>query len=331
MKTDVFQDRVYVFTPRGDIIDLPQGATPIDFAYHVHTEIGHRCRGAKVNGRLVTLEYVLKTGDMVEILTAKHGGPSRDWLNANLKLVNTQRARSKIRNWFKRQDREQNLAQGKVQLDRELKRLGMEAEADELVKAFDFRNVEELYVGIGCGDISVARIVNKLVDLGKEKQDPLLVPNAPSEIKSTDTSVTVFGLKGMLTTFARCCKPVSGDEIVGYITRGRGVTIHRRDCPNILRSDDRERIIKVSWGMAPKTYPVPVVIKAYDRAGLMGDISNVLSEEGINILDVNLKVSHHLAALNLVLEVGDIAQLSRVLTRIENLPNVTEAHRIRPG
>jgi GTP diphosphokinase / guanosine-3',5'-bis(diphosphate) 3'-diphosphatase len=335
MKTDVFQDRVYVFTPRGDIIDLPTGATPIDFAYHVHTEIGHRCRGSKVNGRLVTLDYVLKTGDMVEILTAKHGGPSRDWLNSNLGLVNTQRARAKIRNWFKDQDREQNLTQGKAVLDRELKRLGLEMEPDELALTFDYRSPDDLYVAIGCGDMSMGRIINRLSDLSKEKQESLeevLPISQPTpEKKTSDTSVSVVGLKGMLTTFARCCKPVQGDDILGYITRGRGVTIHRQDCPNILRLDDRERIIKVSWGAAPKTYPVPIMIKAYDRQGLMGDISNVLSDEGINILDVNLKVSHHLASLNLILEVGDIAQLSRVLTRIENLPNVTEANRVRPG
>ncbi|GAP06735.1 (p)ppGpp synthetase, RelA/SpoT family [Anaerolinea thermolimosa] len=333
MKTDVFQDRVYVFTPRGDIIDLPQGSTPIDFAYHVHTEIGHRCRGAKVNGRLVTLDYELKTGDQVEILTAKHGGPSRDWLNANLGLVKTQRARAKIRSWFKWQDREQNLTQGKNILDRELRRLGIEIDIEKLARAFDFRTPEELYVAIGCGDITIGKIVNKIIDLGKEKvSDPLLVPHpALDESKVQQATVTVLGLKGILTTFARCCKPVPGDEIIGYITRGRGVTIHRQDCPNILSLHERDRIIRVSWGSAPKTYPVPVEIKAYDRQGLMGDISTILAEENINILDVNLKVSHHLANLRLVLEVGDIAQLSRVLTRIENLPNVTEAHRVKPG
>jgi GTP diphosphokinase / guanosine-3',5'-bis(diphosphate) 3'-diphosphatase len=331
MKTDVFKDRVYVFTPRRDIIDLPVGSTPLDFAYHVHTEIGHRCRGAKVNGKLMTLDYVLQTGEVVEILTAKHGGPSRDWLNSNLKLVNTQRARSKIRNWFKQQDRDQNLEQGKAILDHELKRLGIDFDLEVLADSFDMRSVEDLYVNIGCGDLSVSRIVNRLSDLSKEKQDPLLVPNATSDHKHNSASITVLGLKGMLTTFARCCKPVPGDDIVGYITRGRGVTIHRLDCPNILRKTENERIIKVNWGAAPKTYPVPIEIKAYDRQGLMGDISNVLNEESINILDVNLKVSHHLASLSLVLEVGDIAQLSRVLTRIENLPNVTEAHRVRPG
>jgi GTP pyrophosphokinase len=334
LKTDVFQDRVYVFTPRGDIIDLPQGSTPIDFAYHVHTEIGHRCRGSKVNGKLVTLDYELKTGDQVEILTAKKGGPSRDWLNLNLGLAKTQRARAKIRAWFKWQDRELNLTQGKNILEREMRRLGLEMDPDTLSKTFEFRNAEDLYVAIGCGDITVGRIINKLGDLSKEKEtDPLLIAHPPlDEAKAVPSAtVTVLGLKGILTTFARCCKPVPGDEIIGYITRGRGVTIHRQDCPNMLTLDERDRIIRVSWGAAPKTYPVPVEIKAYDRQGLMGDISAILGEENINILDVGLNVSHHLATIKLVLEVGDIAQLSRVLTRIENLPNITEAHRVKPG
>ena len=335
IKTDVFRDRVYVFTPRGDIIDLPQGSTPIDFAYHVHTDIGNRCRGAKINSKLVTLDYELKTGDQVEILTAKHGGPSRDWLNSNLGLVKTQRARAKIRSWFKWQDRELNFTQGRSILEREFRRLGLDMEPEKLAKSFDFRSAEDLYVAIGCGDITVGKIVSKLADLGKEKvTDPLLIARPPTEESKTQqqtATVTVLGLKGILTTFARCCKPVPGDEIIGYITRGRGVTIHRQDCPNILTLDERDRIIRVSWGTAPKTYPVPVEVKAYDRQGLMGDISAILGEENINIMDVNMKVSHHLATLKLVLEVGDIAQLSRVLTRIENLPNVTEAHRIKPG
>ncbi|WP_322509105.1 bifunctional (p)ppGpp synthetase/guanosine-3',5'-bis(diphosphate) 3'-pyrophosphohydrolase, partial [Anaerolinea sp.] len=333
VRTDVFKDRVYVFTPKGDIIDLPQGSTPIDFAYHVHTEIGHRCRGAKVNGKLVTLDYELKTGDQVEILTAKHGGPSRDWLNPNLGLTKTQRARAKIRAWFKWQDREQNLNHGKSILDRELRRLGLEIDPQKLAEAFNMKTPEDLYVAIGCGDISLGKIVNKLVDFGKEKiTDPLLAPTIQQESKSASAAtVTVLGLKGILTSFAKCCKPIPGDDIIGYITRGRGVTIHRQDCPNVLRLSERERLIKVSWGTAPKTYPIPVEIKAYDRQGLMGDISQVLAEENINILDVNLKVSHHIATIHLTLEIGDIAQLSRVLTRIENLPNVTEAHRVKPG
>lgn len=331
MKSDVFQDRVYVFTPRGDIIDLPAGSTPIDFAYHVHTEVGNRCRGAKVNGKLVTLDYILKTGDQVEILAAKQGGPSRDWLNVSLGLVNTQRAKSKIRAWFKHQDREQNLIQGKAMLEKELRRLGMaDVDLEKISRDFDFKSAEDLYVAIGCGDIGTGKIINRLNDTNIRK-DPLLVPHAPRETKPNDKAVSVLGLKGLLTTFARCCNPAPGDEIVGYITRGRGATIHRQDCPNILRLKDRERIVKVTWGEPQLTYPVSVVVKAYDRQGLLSDISNILSNEEVNLLDIDLKVSHNLAAISMVLEVGDISQLSLVLNRIENLPNVMEAHRVNPG
>lgn len=333
MKTDVFQDRVYIFTPRGDIIDLPAGSTPIDFAYHVHTEIGNRCRGAKVNGKLVTLDYSLKTGDQVEILTAKQGGPSRDWLNPNLGLVKTQRARSKIRQWFKIQDREQNLIQGKAILDKELRRLGVaDVDLDDLADYFEFKNLEELYVGVGCGDLTLGRIINKLSEVEEDKD--LLRELHPSvETKKDITGVTVLGLKGILTNFAHCCNPAPGDEIIGYITRGRGATIHRLDCPNVarMRDHDRERMVKVSWGEAQKTYPISVQVKAYDRQGLMGDVYNVLNNENVNLLDIDVKVTHNLASINMVIEVGDVAQLSRVLTRIENLPNVMEAHRLKPG
>jgi guanosine-3',5'-bis(diphosphate) 3'-pyrophosphohydrolase len=332
MKTDVFQDRVYVFTPRGDIIDLPAGSTPIDFAYHVHTEIGNRCRGAKVNGKLVTLDYTLRTGDQVVILTAKQGGPSRDWLNSNLGLVKTQRARSKIRQWFKRQDLEQNLIQGKMIIERELRRLGMQdIDMEKLANTFDYHDVDALYEALGTGDISIGKIINKLSELDRAK-DPLLEAHPISpDTKKNGNSVSVLGLRGILTTFARCCKPAPGDQIVGYITRGRGATIHRQDCPNILRMTDRERIVKVTWGEPQVTFPVSVEVRAYDRQGLMGDISNILSTEGINLADIGLKVTHNLASIRLVLDVGDVSQLSKVLTRIENLPNVLDAHRLKPG
>lgn len=331
MKTDVFQDRVYVFTPRGDIIDLPTGSTAIDFAYHVHTEIGHRCRGVKINGKLVTLDYQLRTGDQVEILTAKQGGPSRDWLNPNLGLVATQRARSKIRQWFKWQDREQNLTQGKALLDREFRRLGISGiDLEKLARQFESKNVEELYVGIGCGDISLGKIINTLVE-SEPAKDPFFELHPATETTDDGNAVTVLGLKGLLTVFARCCNPTPGDPIIGYITRGRGATIHRQDCPNILRNNEKERIVKVSWGEAQKTYPIAVLIKAYDRQGLMGDIYNVLNNEGVNLINFNLKVTHNLAAINIVVEVNDIAQLSRILTKIENLPNVMEANRLKAG
>ena len=334
MKSDVFEDRVYAFTPQGDIIDLPAGSTPIDFAYHVHTEIGNRCRGAKINGKLVSLDYTLKTGDMVEILTAKQGGPSRDWLNTNLGLVNTQRARSKIRAWFKKQDREQNITTGKSALEKELSRLDMrDVNLDKLARRFELRAAENLYAAIGCGDISIKRIINKLSELEEETLPSISEIVTSASTQQDKNAVSVLGLKGLLTNFARCCNPLPGDEIVGYITRGRGATIHRRDCPNILRmiDKDRERIVKVTWGEPEKTFPVSMEIKAYDRQGLMWDVYNILNTEGINIIANNQKVAHNIVTINMTLEVRNISQLSMILTRIENLPNVLDAHRLKPG
>ena len=332
MKTDVFEDRVYIFTPKGDIIDLPSGSTPIDFAYHVHTEIGHRCRGAKVNRKLVSLDHQLKTGDQVEVLTAKHGGPSRDWLNTHLGLVKTQRARAKIRQWFKKQDLHQNINQGRVMIEKELHRLGIEGlTSEEIYQLFDFKDKEGFFEAIGCGDISIRRIVNKIKDVEKEGEEPLLdIPHAPPHKTQTD-AVNVLGLRGLLTHFAKCCNPAPGDEIIGYITRGRGATIHRKDCPNIFRMKDKERMINVSWGEAQKTFPVTVQIKAYDRQGLMKDISTILSNEGANLRDINLKINNNQVMINLELEINDISQLSRILNLTETLPNVMEAYRVKPG
>lgn len=334
MKSDVFEDRVYVFTPRGDIIDLPAGSTPIDFAYHVHTDVGHRCRGAKVNGKLVSLDYVLKTGEKVEITTAKRGGPSRDWLNPNLKLVKTQRARAKIRRWFKRQTREKNIGQGKALLEKELRRLGLTGvNLDRLAREFDFRTIEDLFEAVGNGDVAIGRIVNHLtlVEEAEERLEDFIRPSAEDSITGQD-SVSVLGLKGLLTVMGKCCTPAPGDSIVGYITRGRGATIHREDCPNILRIRDRERLVRVSWGEPKKTYPIRVRIKAYDRNGLMRDVSTLISDEGINMTKVEVDVNKkNLAVFDLILEVRDLAHLSKVLDRLENLPNVMEAHRVRPG
>jgi len=332
VKNDVFEDRVYAFTPRGDIIDLSLGSTPIDFAYMVHTEVGNRCRGAKVNGKLVSLDYKLKTGDQVEILTAKRGGPSRDWLNPHLGLVNSQRARAKIRQWFKKQAREQNLSQGKTLLEKEFHKLGiMDIDLEDLAKAFDFKSSDDIFVAIGCGDLSIRHIINHLQEVKEREDDPLFpIQTTYLDRKDIDT-VKVLGLKGILTNYAKCCNPVPGDDIVGYITRGRGATIHRKDCPNILRMKDKERIVKVSWGEAKRTFPVVVQIKAYDRQGLLSDISNILSNEGINMRDIKTSFSSNFATINIMLDVGDINQLSKVLTITESLPNVMEAYRVKPG
>jgi GTP pyrophosphokinase len=332
MKSDVFEDRVYVFTPKGDIIDLAAGSTPIDFAYQVHTDIGHRCRGAKVNGKLVSLDYQLKTGDKVEILAAKRGGPSLDWLNPNLGLVKTQRARGKIRQWFKRQAREKNASMGKSMLDKELRRLGLtDTNLERLAREFELKTVEDFYVAIGTGDIPTQRIVKHLTLGEKEQAVDELVPSTKQAMGPVEEAVTVLGLKGLLTNFARCCNPAPGDEIVGYITRGRGATIHRKDCPNVLRIGDRERLVRVSWGEPKETYPVPIRIKAFDRDGLMKDVSTLIADEGVNMPRVKVETSRNMAVFDLILEVRDIIQLSRVLDRLENLPNVMEARRVRPG
>ena len=331
MKTDVFQDRVYVFTPRGDIIDLSAASTPIDFAYHVHTDIGHRCRGARVNGKLVPLYQDLKTGDQVEILTAKRGGPSRDWLNPNLGLVKTQRARSKIKAWFKKQEDEQNLAQGRATLERELQRLGISnTNFEKMARELGFKIPEEMFIALGNGDLSVNRVIKQLSDI-VETKDILEATIPAQEIKPSTDAVEVVGLKGLLSSIARCCNPMPGDQIVGYITRGRGATIHRQDCPNILRQKDTERLLQVDWGKVERTFPVHITVKAYDRQGLMGDISTLLQGEGVNIADVSVNYNRTVADIKLVIEIRDLAQLSRVLTRIESLPNVLEALRTRPG
>jgi len=335
MKSDVFGDRVYIFTPKGDIIDLPLGATPIDFAYHVHTEVGHRCRGAKVSGKLVSLDYQLQTGDQVAILTAKRGGPSRDWLNPHLGLVRTQRARSKVRRWFKQQARDQNIKHGRELLERELRQLGLVDEnLDQLARALNYKSVDDLAEAIGCGDLSLSRVSNELIRIEEEDDDgfEFPVPPVPDYEQKTTEGITVRGLKGLLTRMALCCNPAPGDEIVGYVTRGRGATIHRRDCPNILNVNEKERLVRVSWGEAKQTFPVPVRIKAYDREGLMRDVSTLLSDEGVSMNRVHVDVNRrNMAVFDLVLEVRDIGHLSRILDRVEQLANVVDARRVRPG
>jgi len=331
MRNDVFKDRVYVFTPRGDIIDLPLGATPIDFAYHIHTDIGDRCRGAKVNGKLVSLDYTLQVGDRVEILTAKHGGPSRDWLNPHLGYVKTKRAAAKIRQWFRKQDREKMIVLGRELLDRELKRLGLEKMSHEQVAAlFEIDKTEDFLAQIGFGDIHSQQIATKILEANREEltnEHPLPVTSPPPPKPSTQ-EIRVQGTGGLLTNLARCCNPVQGDEIVGYVTRGRGVTIHRRDCRNVLNLPDQERLIAVEWGSKEgEYYSVPVEITAYDREGLMRDIGAAVADEHINIRDVSIRTNNHIATFHVTMEVSSAAQLIRILSKVERVPNVIGARR----
>ncbi len=337
MKSDVFGDRVYVFTPNGDIIDLPTGATPIDFAYNVHTEVGHRCRGAKIGGKLVPLDTVLKTGDQVEILTSKRGGPSRDWLNPHLGMIKSQRSRAKIRRWFKQQDRDQNIKNGRDIIEREMHQLGLsDVNLEQLARSLNFKNIVDLSEALGCGDISHMRITNALISSDEIKQDDFdLIGSVEKGVDiSSDTTdgVKVLGLKGLLTRTARCCNPAPGDDIIGYITRGRGATVHRRDCPNVLSIKDKERLVQVSWGVAENVFRVPIRVQAYDRDGLMRDISTVISEESAGIRSVRVDVNReNMAVFSLILEVRNVGHLSRVLSRVEHLTNVVDAHRMRSG
>lgn len=338
LKTDVFQDRVYALTPRGDIVDLPTEATPIDFAYHVHTSIGERCRGARVNGKLVPLNTALKTGDQVEIITAKRGGPSRDWLNADLGFVKSARAREKIRGWFKRQDRDLNISTGRNLLERELKRLGIDDLTYEMIaELFEFEKTDDFLVALGCGDIHTQTVVNRIVTyLREQKQEdketlPPPVAERPAELASDE--ITIQGAGGLLTHLAKCCNPVKGDPIIGFTTRGRGITIHRQDCPNAMGTRETERLIQVSWGGAlEQAYSVPIRIQAYDREGLLRDVSTIVSDEKVNMTRFNMSgVEENIANMLVTLRVTDLVQLTRIMNRIEQLPNVLDIRRWKPG
>lgn len=338
VRSEVFEDRVYAFSPKGDIIDLPIGATPIDFAYHVHTEIGNRCRGAKVQGKLVSLNYKLKTGDQVEIQTAKRGGPSLDWLNPDLGYVKTNRARSKIRQWFKKQNRERNIMSGRSLLDQEMKRLGVidTMTFEAVSQLFEYNHLEDFLASIGAGDINAAQIAGRILEaerkakLEEERSRPTKTKSKMQIRPMTGVGgVHVMGAGGFLVNLARCCSPVEGDEIIGFITRGRGITVHRVDCPNVVSNPEPERFIEVAWSTVDEKhcYSVPVEVIAYDREGLMRDISVAIADERINMSTVNVSTRHDIATFQLTMELQDIQQLTRVLTRLECIPSVVEARR----
>ncbi|HKK13279.1 MAG TPA: GTP diphosphokinase [Gammaproteobacteria bacterium] len=336
-KSETGTDRVYVLTPRGEVVDLAQGATPLDFAYAIHTDIGHRCRGAKINGRIVPLTYELHSGDQVEVLATRQNAPSRDWLNPELGYLRTPRARAKVRHWFKQQDRDKNVAAGRAALDRELHRLGIsELSLDRLVQRFHANNPDDLLAAIGAGDITSAQIAGAAHELTAPPAEPAeelpRTTGRPAARARAPEGLRIEGVGNLVTHLARCCKPVPEDPVVGYVTRGRGVTIHRSDCPNILRLSgaDRERLLEVDWGGGERqVYPVDVEVQAYDRQGLLRDISAILANEKVNVMGVNTVTSKHdyIARMDLSLEISDIGQLSRVLGRISQLPNVLEARR----
>ena len=336
-RSEVFEERVYVFTPQGKVIDMRRGATPLDFAYHIHTELGHRCRGAKVNGRMVPLTYTLQTGEQVEILTVKAGTPSRDWLNPHLGYVNTPRARAKIQNWFRQLDRGQTIVEGREILERELRRLGAtQVNYDRLASELQYNTADDLFVAIAHNDIKQSRYIATVQRLF-HVQDKVPVDSQLAEVekrpsRSTPGEIRIHGIGNLLSHLASCCSPVPGDDIRGYITQGRGISVHRSDCPNILRNASRspERVIPVEWGTTTQhTYPVEVEIQAFDRHGLLRDISAVLANERIAVTGAHTAsdASSNLVRMQFTIEIPDLGVLSRVLAKIAQLPNILEVRR----
>ena len=335
LKSDVLEDRVYVFTPRGKVLDLPAGSTPVDFAYYIHTEVGHRCRGARVNGRIVPLTRSLQNGDQVEIITAKRGGPSRDWLNPHLGYTRSARSRQKIRRWFRDQDREENIAFGREQLRRELKRLNLvdDIKFQEIAELFDYSNLDDFFAAIGFGDLNSQRVAARVLQVLRREE--VFAEEEEEAVAVTAEGIRVKGVGDLYTQLAQCCKPDPDDPdpIVGYVTRGRGVTIHKWDCPNILVRTSKgevERLIEVDWGTTERRiYPVVIKVRAWDRDGLLRDIATVVAEEGVNMRKVNsVSVQKtNLATLTATLELTTFSQLISILDRIERLPNVIEVTR----
>ncbi len=326
-KTDIFIDQVFVFTPKGEIKELPKGATPLDFAYRVHTELGHHCAGAKVNGRMVPFNYQLKNGDVVEILTTKEDrGPSLDWLSPNLGYVQTAHAKTKIRQWFKKQERVANIEHGRKTLEKELRHLGIRfTEEEKLAKQFKYDNLEDFFEAIGGGSLTTHQITLKLA----AQEQPQMPTTAPTQPRSTP-AITVLGTGDLLTQIARCCHPVPGDRVIGYVTRTRGVTIHRQDCYNIRHQSEKERLVSVEWGQTDSVYPVNIEVEAWDRIGLIRDISTILADEKINITTVSSTPhsTNNTVTVFFTLETSGLAQLSRLLAKVEGIQGITSAIRV---
>jgi len=326
VKTDIFIDQVFVFTPKGEIKDLPKGSTPLDFAYRVHTELGHRCIGAKVNGRLVTLSYQLKNGDVVEIMAAKGDkGPSRNWLSPQLGFIKTSHAREKVRQWFKRQERAENIERGRELLEKEMRRLGIKlSQREELAKLFKYDSLDDFLAAIGYGGVTTHQVALKLA---AQEERPKEAAGGPPP-KPPVSAIKVLGVGDMVTRLAECCHPVPGDKIVGYVTRSRGVSIHRQDCYNIIHEDEKERLIPVEWGQTTALYPVSIQVGAWDRVGLIRDITTIVAEEKINITAMSsIQHDDYTVTEHLTLEMKGLAQLSRLLGRIEGVRGVISVAR----
>jgi GTP pyrophosphokinase len=342
LKIDLFSDEVYVFTPKGDVINLPAGSCPIDFAYRIHTDIGNRCIGAKVNGKIVPLDYKLKNGDIVEIITSAHSnGPSRDWLQ----FVKSTQAKNKIRQWFKKERREENINRGKEMLEKEAKRQGYDIYQlinqdfmDNLLKKLSFQNIDDLFASVGYGGISATQAVQKILEEYKKnvRSDKGELESAKGEQKFKQKNkifegVKIDGVDNVLVKFSRCCNPVPGDKIVGYITRGRGVSIHRQDCPNVINNVyDKERLIEVKWdGFKEKSFPVEIEASGYDRPGMLSDVLDILGDMNTTIDSVNARASKNgIAVIDLILEITDKQHLDNIIQKLKKINGIFEVRRV---
>ena len=354
LKDDVFNSQVYVFTPKGDVIELPAGSTPIDFAYRVHTNVGNKCTGAKINGKIVPINYKLQNGEIVEVITSSNStGPSRDWLN----IVQTPTARNRIRQWFKKERREENIERGTDILEKEFKRYNIPYKnssiqkfLNQVAKKFNQPTLEDLIATIGYGGIATSQVMPKVRDFYnkevnrqekekrmQEKEDKIKKNFDEHEYakkrKKKDNGITVKGLDNILVRFAKCCNPLPGDDIVGYITKGRGVAIHRRDCTNIKLDDEflQNRLVEVEWNNPEKSkFEGEVKIIAVDRVGLLNDIIHVVSMEKLSISGINCRVlKDNTANISLLVEVNDISELKQLMKKIKSIPGVDEVSRMR--
>jgi GTP pyrophosphokinase len=333
IRDDFFEDHVYAVSPKGDVVELPANATPLDFAYHVHTQVGHRCRGAKVNGRIVPLTYHVQNGDHIEIITGSQPRPSRDWLSPKLGYLAGAGARAKVRSWFRHQDRDQHIRQGREILDRELTRLNVKDIAtDTIARQLKHKDTDALCVALGAGDLTSAAIATALQHIRGNELPETIRTRRPRRADNRPDTVAVSGVGDLMCNFARCCRPVPPEPIVGYITQGRGVSIHRQDCGNFLGLNQRspERIVEISWGKSEAgSYPVDLSVHAYDRSGLIRDITSVLADEDANVID--LKSHTNKESMQVVMaisvEIRDLPTLSTVISKLEQLPNVVSVRR----
>ncbi len=342
VKDEVFEDRVYVFSPQGRVVDLAFGSTPIDFAYAIHTEVGHRCRGAKINGKMVPLTYKLRNGEQVSIVTSKTGGPSLDWLDPHKGYTRSRRARGRIQHWFRHENREQTLAHGRSILDRELDRMSLsDVSYEQLAKQLGAHDADELFFKLVDGSIKPGRAAataQKLIRPEVDQSDEQLELRFKSSTAANDDSrpadLSVEGVSDLMTQLAQCCQPVPGDTVLGYVTRGAGITIHRESCPNILYQQHKasERVVQVDWGKnQERVYPMSILVTAFDRKGLLRDVSTVLADEKTNVLELNTRTDpqDQSVKMDVVVEVSGIEAMSRLLSKLEQLPNVLSVKRRR--